>query len=169
VSKALENMRDITGQLLIERDEITHLNSQLAACRVTFDALVLDAGLRQSLATVRSLGSRGLRVAALGTSGGAPAFSSRWCQQAFICPADEGTEAYFSYLEQLLERISVRVLITSSDATLALIRQHREQLEQRVHIALAKEPALGDCPAVGVEYSSCYQCEGRESGRSCTR
>jgi predicted ATP-grasp superfamily ATP-dependent carboligase len=72
-----------------------------------------------------------------------PAFSSRWCQQAFICPADEGAEEYFSYLEQLLDQLSVRVLMASSDATVALIRQHREQLEQRVHIALAKEPALG--------------------------
>src|SRR5262249_55860039 len=29
-----------------------------------------------------------------------------------------------------------------SDGTIALIRQHRERLEQRVRIALAKEPAL---------------------------
>jgi predicted ATP-grasp superfamily ATP-dependent carboligase len=112
-------------------------NRQLA-----YDALVLDAQLRQSLATVRSLGSRGLRVAALATSSGMPAFSSRWCQQAFVCPAVDGTEAYLLYLEQLLDRIGVRVLITSSDATIALIRRHRERLEQRVRIALAKEPAL---------------------------
>ncbi len=36
-----------------------------------------------------------------------------------------------------------RVLITASDGTIELIRQHRERLEQRVHIALAKEPGLG--------------------------
>jgi len=35
------------------------------------------------------------------------------------------------------------VLIASSDATIALIRRHREQLERRVRIALAREPALG--------------------------
>jgi len=43
----------------------------------------------------------------------------------------------------LLDQTGARVLITSSDGTLALIRQHREQLERRVRIALAKEPALG--------------------------
>ena len=111
--------------------------------QLTYDALVLDAHLQQSLATVRSLGSRGLRVAALGTSGGVPAFSSRWCQQAFVCPVDEGSEEYLLYLEQVLDRTAARVLITSSDATIALIRRHRERLEQRVRIALAKEPALG--------------------------
>jgi predicted ATP-grasp superfamily ATP-dependent carboligase len=75
-------------------------------------------------------------------SGGVPAFSSRWCQQRFVCPANEGTEAYFTYLEQVLDRTDARVLITSSDATIALIRRHREQLERRVRIALAREPAL---------------------------
>src|SRR5207248_8365471 len=100
---------------------------------------------RPSLATVRSLGSRGLRVAVVEETfdGGVPAFSSRWCQQRFVCPAGQGTEAYLTYLEQLLDRTGARVLITSSDATIALLRRHREQLEQRVRIALAKEPALG--------------------------
>lgn len=143
MGEALEKVRDVTCQLPVRGDDFTRWNSQLANHRVTYDALVLDASLRQSLATVRSLGGRGLRVAALGTPAGAPTFSSRWCQQAFVCPTDEGTEAYFSYLEQLLDRIGVRVLITASDATLALIRQHREQLEPRVRVALAKEPALG--------------------------
>jgi predicted ATP-grasp superfamily ATP-dependent carboligase len=110
---------------------------------MTYDALVLDARLGQSLAAVRSLGRHGLRVAALGTSAGRPTFSSRWCQQAFVCPTKEGTEAFFPYLEQLLDRTGVGVLITSSDATIALIRRHRKQLEQRVRIALAKECALG--------------------------
>lgn len=40
---------------------------------MTYDVLVLDGRLRQSLATVHSLGRCGLRVAALGTSTGQPA------------------------------------------------------------------------------------------------
>ena len=109
---------------------------------LTCDALVLDAVLRQSLASVRSLGKRGLRVAVLGNTGKEPTFSSRWCHQAFVCPADEGTDEYLQYLEQVLDRTGARVLITSSDATIALIRRHRKRLEQRVRIALAKESAL---------------------------
>jgi predicted ATP-grasp superfamily ATP-dependent carboligase len=36
----------------------------------------------------------------------------------------------------------VRVIIPSSDGTIALLRQHRVRLEQRVHLALANEPAM---------------------------
>jgi predicted ATP-grasp superfamily ATP-dependent carboligase len=126
-----------------ENNKIQSHESKLTMSQPTYDALVLDARARQSLVTVRSLGSRGLRVAALETFDKVPAFSSRWCQQKAICPADEGTKKYLMYLEQMLERTGVRVLIASSDATVALIREHRERLEQRVCIALAKEPGLG--------------------------
>lgn len=143
MSDALDKVKDVTYQLLVEGEESSRWNLQPATRQATFDALVLDARLRQSLATVRSLGSRGLRVAAVGSSSQLPSFSSRWCQQAFICPADEGTEPYIPYLEQLLDHIGARVLITSSDATLALVRRYRDRLEQRIRIALAKEPALG--------------------------
>lgn len=110
----------------------------LQAC----DVLVLDAGLRQSLVTIRSLGSRGLRVAALEIAHKVPAFSSRWCQQQIICPAEEGTEQYLEFLEQVLDATGARVLIPSSDGTVALLRQHRERLGQRVRVALAGEPGL---------------------------
>lgn len=126
-------------------NEVTRHDSQLALCNARYDALVLDARTRQSLVTVRSLGSRGFRVAALETFDAVPipAFSSRWCQHEDVCPALEGTKDYLTHLEQALDSTGARVLITSSDGTIALIRQHREQLEQRVRVALAKEPALG--------------------------
>lgn len=109
-----------------------------------YDALILDARCRQSLVALRSLGSRGLQVAALESFNylPAPAFSSRWCQRKLVCPAREATQEYLTYLEQVLDSISVRVLITSSDSTITLIRRYRERLERRVGIALAKESAL---------------------------
>jgi predicted ATP-grasp superfamily ATP-dependent carboligase len=143
VSDALDKVKDVTYQLPVEDGESASWNLPPSTRQATYDVLVLDARLRQSLATIRSLGSRGLRVATIGSSARLPSFSSRWCKQAFICPADEGTEAYLLYLEQLLDHIRARVLITSSDATLALVRRHRERLEQLTSIALAKEPALG--------------------------
>jgi predicted ATP-grasp superfamily ATP-dependent carboligase len=106
------------------------------------DALVLDARFRQSLATVRSLGRRNLRVAALETFDGIPVFSSKWCRHRAVLAVEEGTESYFAYLLQVLAVTSAKVLITSSDGTIALIRRHREELEQLTHIALAKEAAL---------------------------
>src|SRR3989442_11257085 len=109
---------------------------------MAFDALGLDARLRQSLVAVRSLGRRALSVAALETSSEAPAFSSRWCQRGFVCPPVDTTGAYLAFLEQLLERTGARVLIPSHDGTIALLRQHRARLEQRVCIALANERAM---------------------------
>src|SRR5437899_13009139 len=105
----------------MESSQVITLDPQLAKSKVVYDALVLDAKLRQSLMTARSLGSRGLRVAALETFAGAPTFSSRWCQKAFVCPADVGTEDYLTYLEQVRECTGARVLITYSDGTIAFI------------------------------------------------
>ena len=109
---------------------------------MTCDALVLDAALRQSLVTVRSLGRRGLGVAAAETHDHAPAFASRWCQRGFVFPATEGTDAYQGILEHWLERTGARVLIASNDATIALLRRHRARLEPRVSVALAPESAM---------------------------
>ncbi len=130
---------------MITDDTSLTQKSQPESASKVYDALVLDAGLRQSLVIVRSLGKRGLRVAALDSTDKlpVPAFSSRWCQHKMICPAPHATQDYLNYLEQALDTTGARVLITSSDATIALVRQHREQLERRVHIALSKEPALG--------------------------
>ena len=109
---------------------------------MALDALVLDARLRQSLVTMRSLGRRGLSVAALETFRDVPAFSSRWCQQGFVSSADDATDAYLTYLEEVLERAGVRVLIPSADGTIALLRRHRARVERRVRVALADEPAM---------------------------
>jgi predicted ATP-grasp superfamily ATP-dependent carboligase len=121
--------------------EVQSVSSPAASAHV-YEALVLDAMLRQSLVTIRSLGSRGLAVAALDRVDNVPAFSSRWCQRSFVCPAAEIGEVYLTYLEQVLEQTGARVLITSADGMVALVRKYRERLERRVKIALAKEPAL---------------------------
>jgi predicted ATP-grasp superfamily ATP-dependent carboligase len=92
--------------------------------------------------TVRSLGRRGLAVAALETFTDAPAFSSRWCERAFSCEADLGTDAYLANLDQVLANSPARVLIPSHDGTITLLRQHRARLERRARVALATERAL---------------------------
>ncbi|MBV9688724.1 MAG: ATP-grasp domain-containing protein [Ktedonobacteraceae bacterium] len=122
---------------------------QQAKGKVTYDALVLDAKLRQSLVTIRSLGRRGMPVAAveiaslIKQSSHVPTFASRWCHHAYIAPAyEESTHPFVEYLLQLLDDTGVRVLITSSDGTLAVLREHRQELEKRVRLALAQEPAL---------------------------
>ena len=65
----LEKVRVTRSEVLPETEEAPGSVGQRA---VTFDALALDAELRQALVAVRSLGSRGLRIAALDTSRGIP-------------------------------------------------------------------------------------------------
>lgn len=117
---------------------------------VTYDALILDAHLRQSLMTVRSLGRRGLRVAAaeasdyLRKSKYVPAFSSRWCQKTSIAPGyEEPQNAFLTYLQHFLDTAGTRVLIGSSDGTIAFLREHRARIERLgIRVALAKESAM---------------------------
>jgi len=117
---------------------------------VTFDALVLDAKLRQSLVTVRSLGRHNKKIAALEVANAlaqsrhVPAFASRWCQRSSVAPSYvRDVEPFLTYLQQWLDNTGARVLITSSDGTLAVLREHRTRIEQcGTRIALAGEPAL---------------------------
>ncbi len=135
-SNSAETDLNVPPLVIKEQSSVKHVQT------VPYDALILDASLRQSLVSARSLGSRGLRIAALDTHNTIPAFSSRWCQDGFVCPSGPATEGYLAYLEEFLKLTGARVLISSSDSTVALVRQYRERLEKQVSIALAKEPAL---------------------------
>src|SRR5207249_11156003 len=106
------------------------------------DAIVLDARLRQSLSAVRSLGRRGVSVAAVDVLCAPPAFRSRWCREQFVCPEPEATDAYVAYVDRLAQRLGAKVLIPSHDGTVAALRSHRARLEPRMRIALAGEQAL---------------------------
>lgn len=108
------------------------------------DALVLNAVSRQSLMTVRSLGRRGLRVAALETPDclTVPTFSSRWCHHQIICPAYTKVQEHLHYLQCLLQANDAQVVIPTSDEDVSLLRQYRAQVEARAGLAIAKEPAL---------------------------
>ncbi len=107
-----------------------------------FDALVLDASLRQALVTVRSLGRRGLRVAAAGPTGDVPAFTSRWCRERVVLGSPEEPDRYLAALDAWLARAGARVIIPSHDGTIALLRAHRARLARSARVALAGEGAL---------------------------
>lgn len=106
------------------------------------DVLVLNARQRQSLVAVRSLGSHGLTVGAVGPTDRVPAFHSRWCRRAFAFAAADGSDGYLALLEELLQAVAPRVIIPSHDGTIALLRRHRERLAALSHLALASEAAL---------------------------
>jgi predicted ATP-grasp superfamily ATP-dependent carboligase len=120
-----------------------------ATQKKTYDALILDANLRQSLVAVRSLGRRGMHIAAVEMTQHArkplyvPTFSSRWCERSYLAPDySQHTEPYVTYIRQLLEHTGANVLFASSDGTLAVLRKHRAEIECYTRLALAKESAL---------------------------
>ncbi len=125
----------LKSRSLIQEQAVHH------SSKATYHALILDARLRQALVTIRSLGVRGLDTIALEHTT-VPTFASRWCQRGIVCPADEGTEDYLVFLEEVLNYTGAQVIIPSSDGTIALLRQHRARLEQHVHLALASESAM---------------------------
>jgi predicted ATP-grasp superfamily ATP-dependent carboligase len=129
-----------------QRDEYIQSQKQ----DVMYDAVVLDAKLRQSLMTVRSLGRRGKRVAAMETkralekSKYIPTFSSRWCQEALIVPAyEQQAHLFLTHLKHFVDVAGARVLMSSSDEGIDVLRTHRAEIEQwGIRLALAKEASL---------------------------
>lgn len=113
---------------------------------MAFDALVMNAGLRQSMMAVRCLGRQGLRVAAVASDLAGdervPAFSSRWCGAAVRFGAADGSERYLSLLDTWLANQGARVVIPAHDGSVAMLRANRARIERRARIAMAPEEPL---------------------------
>jgi predicted ATP-grasp superfamily ATP-dependent carboligase len=115
-----------------------------------YDILVLDASVKQSLASVRSLARAGLRVAAAESIAQfdpglpVPAFRSRYCARAVTLPDLVGDrQAFIAALLEFVREHSVRVVLPSGDITIGVLRPYRQQLaELGCFLALAPERAL---------------------------
>jgi len=111
-----------------------------------FDALVLDGSYKQSLASVRSFGRAGLRVA-VGESvldEPVPAYYSRYCAYKVILPSYvTEPEAFAAAVVNFVREFPTRVVLPAGDATMAAVAPVREQLaELGCRLALASDTAL---------------------------
>jgi predicted ATP-grasp superfamily ATP-dependent carboligase len=125
------------------------------------DALVLDGIGRQALVTTRALGRLGLRVTTAESSDmcrprfdrgssataglrGLPTFASRWSQREDILPSYHvDPTAYAQALLDLVRAYPTRVVIPSTDGSIAALRPWRSCFEeQAAPLALASEAAL---------------------------
>jgi predicted ATP-grasp superfamily ATP-dependent carboligase len=115
-----------------------------------YDILVLDASMKQSLASVRSLGRAGLRVAAgeslalFDPAIPLPTFWSCYCLRALVLPDLIGDpRAFIAAVTEFVRAHSPRVILPTGDITIGVLRQYREQLaELGCFVALASESAL---------------------------
>ena len=117
----------------------------------SFDALILDASYKQSLASARSLGRAGLRVAVgecateCPLSGDLAAFRSRYAARNIVLPsyARDGAE-FGTAVVEFVSAYPTRVIIPSGDPTIAALVKQRDRLsELGCVLALAADGPLG--------------------------
>lgn len=107
-------------------------------------ALILDAELRQALASARALEREGVRVFLATSDADAPAFASRCCAGCSVFPdLTCDREGFVDGVLKLCTSLGSPVLITSHDGTIEALRSRREEVESVARLALAREEALG--------------------------
>jgi predicted ATP-grasp superfamily ATP-dependent carboligase len=116
----------------------------------SYDILILDAAYKQSLASARSLGRAGLRVA-LGecfaeydSSLPVPAFRSRYSSRNVVLPSYAADpEAFASAVVDFVSEHPTRVVLPTGDGVIAAMRPYRERLAALgCVLALAPDCAL---------------------------
>jgi predicted ATP-grasp superfamily ATP-dependent carboligase len=140
-----------------------------AAVEDTYDILVLDASMKQSLASIRSLGRAGLRVAAgeaASEIGGRPAvgFCSRYAAGTVVLPgyADTG-ERFATAVADFAGKHHVRVVLPTSDASIAVLIPWRARLaaagctlalpaDEALRITNNKDQTLRLAASLGIAY-----------------
>ena len=103
--------------------------------------LVTDAQGNHALAVVRSLGRRGIRVAAADSVPWAKSFFSRYCVRRALYPSPTGgVAAFLRGLCRILDEIRPAVLMPMTERTILAIAAHRQQIESRAMIAPLPSP-----------------------------
>ena len=116
-----------------------------ASTSARYDALLVDASLRQMLVTARSLGRYGRAVAALDwvRPGDVPTFASRWCQaHGTVTDVASSPVRFVDDVIAFARANPCGALIAGHDGSIEAIRQRRAEVEAVVPVALAPEPAL---------------------------
>ncbi|MBI2455607.1 MAG: ATP-grasp domain-containing protein [candidate division NC10 bacterium] len=97
------------------------------------DVVVTDASGNHALAVVRSLGGRGLRVAAADSVWCAKAFFSRYCARRIVYPSPARSVREFrAALYGMLETLRPAVLMPMTERTIMALADERLQVEARV-------------------------------------
>ena len=134
-----------------------------------YDILVLDASYRQSLATVRSLGRIGLRVAAGESMDQCEhfpvrSFRSRYSSYNMVLPAitSDGSE-FGAAVVEFVRKHPTRVVLPTGDAAISALMPRREQLaalgcvlalspNSVLEVANDKERTLAVARDLGIDY-----------------
>lgn len=91
--------------------------------------LVTDSQLRQSLAIIRSLGQKGLKILAGDKERISTGFFSKYTTQRIVYPDPaENEEAFLSFIFDLVKKEKIEMIIPVRDETLILLAKNKELL-----------------------------------------
>jgi predicted ATP-grasp superfamily ATP-dependent carboligase len=98
--------------------------------------LVTDASGNHALAVVRSLGKKGIRVAAADSTRLAQSFFSRYCVKSATYPSPtRGIGEFREALVRILEKLKPAMLMPMTEQTILALMVNREEIESRVALA----------------------------------
>lgn len=99
--------------------------------------LVAEAAKPASLAIVRSLGKKGMKVTALDTINFCTSFLSKYCHNPIKCPSpEEDREVYIRSLLQIVKKEKYDVLYPVSDLTTIPISAYKDKFMQYVKVPI---------------------------------
>jgi predicted ATP-grasp superfamily ATP-dependent carboligase len=148
--------------------------------RDRYDIFILDAEHRQTLASARSLGRAGLRVA-LGESLSLhdpalplPSFCSRYCARSVVLPSySAGPLPYANAILEFVREHPTRVVLPASDVSCSALMPHRQQFaelgtvlalpaDSALEVAFDKDRTLEVAHELGIAYPKLIRVGGIE-------
>lgn len=149
-----------------------------------YDALILDAASRQSLASTRSLGRKGLRLA-LGecaadcnASQSALSFRSRYSARNMVLPdLTVDPKAFAEVVLDFVREHPTRMVLPTGDGAIASLMPYREQLElhgavlalapnEALEIANDKDRTLAVAQSLAIDYPKTVRISGVDDLRA---
>ena len=101
------------------------------------EVFITDGHWRKSLAAVRALGRKGIRVTVGESARLATALFSKYCSRALVYPSPIHKPSEFvDYLRNVLSRGNYRMLLPMEDETLLLISQHHSEFSRWTYLPI---------------------------------
>jgi len=101
------------------------------------EVFITDGHWRKSLAAVRALGRKGIKVTVGESSRVATAAFSKYCHRAVVYPSPQNTPSGFlDFLFGELSRHSYRMILPMEDETVTLLSQHHAEFSQLVYLPI---------------------------------
>ena len=105
--------------------------------------LITGADQRQSLAVIRSLGKKGVKVVAAGPHEHAIGFHSRYAAATWVYPNPyENSQGFIDSLLAAITKHNVKMVFPVVESSLVVVNQHRKTIEAAASVVAASREAV---------------------------